>query len=146
MEPTIRKLIDKFERKVAADEGVRDKVKDIVKTVSIDLGEEHYSFRLQDAAVHDFKPEADPAADMTVICTPENFQALVDGTYERQSDLEREITERVNESHVGALGLGGDTTVLATFMKVGPQRASGVRIVCMRPCCCFEPRIANCTL
>lgn len=80
MEPTIRKLIDKFERKVAADEGVRDKVKDIVKTVSIDLGEEHYSFRLQDAAIYDFKPEADPAADMTVICTPENFQALVDGT------------------------------------------------------------------
>lgn len=74
------------------------------------------------------------------------LQALVDGTYDIQSDLEQEITRRVNESHVGALGLGGDTTVLATFMKVGPQRASGVRIVCMRPCCCFEPRIANCTL
>lgn len=74
------------------------------------------------------------------------LQALVDGTYDRQSDLEREITRRVNESHVGALGLGGDTTVLATFMKVGPQRASGVRIVCMRPCCCFEPRIASCRL
>ncbi len=74
------------------------------------------------------------------------LQALVDGTYDRQSDLEMEITGRVNESHVGALGLGGDTTVLATFMKVGPQRASGVRIVCMRPCCCFEPRIASCSL
>lgn len=74
------------------------------------------------------------------------LQALVDGTYDRQSDLEREITRRVNESHVGALGLGGDTTVLATFMKVGPQRASGVRIVCMRPCCCFEPRIATINL
>lgn len=69
--------------------------------------------------------------------------ALVDGTYDRQSEMEREITRRVNQSHVGALGLGGDTTVLATFMKVGPQRASGVRIVCMRPCCCFEPRIAS---
>lgn len=71
------------------------------------------------------------------------LQALVDGTYDEQSEMEREITRRVNESHVGALGLGGDTTVLATFMKVGPQRASGVRIVCMRPCCCFEPRIAS---
>ncbi len=70
-------------------------------------------------------------------------EALVDGTYENQSEMEREITRRVNESHVGALGLGGDTTVLATFMKVGPQRASGVRIVCVRPCCCFEPRIAS---
>ena len=74
------------------------------------------------------------------------LQALVDGTYEKQSEMEREITRRVNESHVGALGLGGDTTVLATFMKIGPQRASGVRIVCMRPCCCFEPRIASAEL
>lgn len=74
------------------------------------------------------------------------FQALVDGTYDKQSDLERQITQRVNDAHVGALGLGGDTTVLATFMKIGPQRASGVRIVCVRPCCCFEPRIASCVL
>lgn len=74
------------------------------------------------------------------------LQALVDGQYDRQSEMEQEITRRVNESNVGALGLGGDTTVLATFMKVGPQRASGVRIVSMRPCCCFEPRIASCEL
>lgn len=71
------------------------------------------------------------------------LQALVDGRYEEQSEMEQEITNRVNGSHVGALGLGGNTTVLATFMKVGPQRASGVRIVCVRPCCCFEPRIAS---
>jgi fumarate hydratase subunit alpha len=71
------------------------------------------------------------------------LQALVDGTYDKQSELEQSITGRVNAAGVGALGLGGNTTVLATFMKVGPQRASGVRIVCMRPCCCFEPRIAT---
>lgn len=71
------------------------------------------------------------------------LQALVDGTYDEQSDLERQITERVNQAGAGALGLGGNTTVLATFMKVGPQRASGVRVVCVRPCCCFEPRIAT---
>lgn len=70
------------------------------------------------------------------------LQALVDGKYDCQSDMEKEITERVNQNGTGALGLGG-RTVLATFMKVGPQRASGVRIVCMRPCCCFEPRIAS---
>lgn len=71
------------------------------------------------------------------------LQALVDGTYDRQSEMEQEITRRVNEAGVGALGLGGSTTVLATFLKVGPQRASGVRIVSLRPCCCFEPRIAS---
>lgn len=74
------------------------------------------------------------------------LQALVDETYDRQSDFEREITSRVNESHIGPLGLHGDTSVLATFLKVGPQRASGVRIVCLRPCCCFEPRIATVAL
>ena len=71
------------------------------------------------------------------------LQAMAEGRYEIQSPVEREITDRVNESGVGPLGLGGKTTVLGTFMKIGPQRASGVRIVCMRPCCCFEPRRAT---
>lgn len=70
-------------------------------------------------------------------------QALVDGDYNVQSEMEQEITRRVNEADIGPLGLHGDTSVLATFMNVGPQRASGVRIVCVRPCCCFEPRIAS---
>ena len=71
------------------------------------------------------------------------LEAQVFGNYNKQSDMELEITERVNTNNVGPLGLGGKTSVLATFLKVGPQRASGVRIVCMRPCCCFEPRIAS---
>ncbi len=70
-------------------------------------------------------------------------QAQVDGRYDKQSDFEREITDRVNANKTGALGLGGDVSVLGTFAKVGPQRASGVRVVCLRPCCCFEPRIAD---
>lgn len=71
------------------------------------------------------------------------LQAQVDGDYNVQSDMEQEITRRVNEAEIGPLGLGGKTSVIATFMKVGPQRASGVRIVCVRPACCFEPRIAS---
>ncbi len=71
------------------------------------------------------------------------LQAQADGRYDVQSDMERRITEAVNRSGVGPLGLGGDTSVIATFLKVGPQRASGVRIVCVRPTCCFEPRIAT---
>lgn len=74
------------------------------------------------------------------------MQALVDGDFSVQSEMEQEITRRVNEADIGPLGLHGNTSVLATFMKVGPQRASGVRIVCVRPCCCFEPRIASCEL
>ncbi len=70
-------------------------------------------------------------------------QAQIDGRYDAPSELEIEITRRVNESNVGALGLKGDTSVLGTFLKVGPQRASGVRVVSLRPCCCFEPRLAS---
>jgi len=71
------------------------------------------------------------------------LQAQADGNYDVQSEMEKEITQRVNEADIGPLGLGGSTSVIATFMKVGPQRASGVRIVCVRPTCCFEPRIAT---
>ncbi len=74
------------------------------------------------------------------------LQAMAKGRYDSQSPMEQAITDRVNALGVGALGLGGDITTLATFLKVGPQRASGVRIVCMRPCCCFEPRVACSTL
>lgn len=68
------------------------------------------------------------------------MEAMVKGNYGIQSDFEKTITDRVNESETGPLGLGGRTSVLATFAKVGPQRASGVRIVALRPCCCIEPR------
>ena len=61
------------------------------------------------------------------------LEALTEGDYSRQSEMEQTITRRVNEADIGPLGLHGDTSVLATFLKVGPQRASGVRIVCLRP-------------
>ena len=68
------------------------------------------------------------------------LEAMAKGNYDIQSDFEETITNKVNEAEIGALGLGGNHSVLATFAKVGPQRASGVRIVALRPCCCFEPR------
>ena len=61
------------------------------------------------------------------------MEAMAKGNYNVQSDFEKTITERVNESNTGALGLGGKTSVLA----------SGVRVVALRPCCCFEPRRAT---
>jgi len=70
------------------------------------------------------------------------MEAMIYGDFNKQSEMEQYITDKVNETNVGPLGLNGKTTVLATFMKVGPQRASGVRVVAMRPGCCFEPRMA----
>lgn len=74
-----------------------------------------------------------------------SMQAMAKGNFDTQSEIETRITDGVNETLCGALGLGGDTTVLGTFVKVGPQRASGVRIVSMRTGCCFDPRRASIT-
>lgn len=71
------------------------------------------------------------------------MEAMVYGDFSKQSDFEKRIAEKVNGAGIGPLGLGGKHSVLATFAKVGPQRASGVRIVALRPCCCFEPRRAS---
>lgn len=71
------------------------------------------------------------------------MEAMAKGNFVIQSDFEQRISEKVNESNIGPLGLGGRHSVLATFAKIGPQRASGVRIVSLRPCCCFEPRKAS---
>lgn len=71
------------------------------------------------------------------------MEAMVYGDFSKQTDFEKKITEKVNEANIGPLGLGGKHSVLATFAKIGPQRASGVRIVALRPCCCFEPRRAS---
>lgn len=74
------------------------------------------------------------------------LEAMVEGDFEKQNDIEKEITTRINETNVGPLGLKGDTTALATFLKIGPQRGSGVRIVSLRLCCNIEPRVASVTL
>ena len=71
------------------------------------------------------------------------MEAMAKGNFNEQSDFEKRITDKVNEANIGPLGLGGKHSVLATFAKIGPQRASGVRIVALRPCCCFEPRRAS---
>lgn len=72
------------------------------------------------------------------------MEAMAKGNFLVQSDIEKRITDAVNEAGFGALGLGGKTTVLGTFVKVGPQRASGIRVVSMRLGCCFDPRRAEC--
>lgn len=70
-------------------------------------------------------------------------EALKDGNFDIQSDIEQYITDKINKSGVGPLGLGGKTTALGTFVKIGEARGSGVRILCVRLSCCFEPRKAT---
>jgi fumarate hydratase subunit alpha len=70
------------------------------------------------------------------------IKAMAYGDLNKQSELETHITDSINKEMVGPLSLGGNSTALGSFVKIGPQRASGVRIVSMRPCCCVEPRRA----
>ncbi|HSO25416.1 MAG TPA: fumarate hydratase, partial [Methanobacteriaceae archaeon] len=70
------------------------------------------------------------------------IKAMAYGDLNKQSELEKYITSTINKEMVGPLSLGGNSTALGSFVNIGPQRASGVRIVSMRPCCCVEPRRA----
>ena len=79
MEPRIRELVDKVNRKIESDEKMREEIKDLKKTVNIDLGEEQYSFRFEDCKVSDFKCEPIPEADVTLSASVENMTKLLDG-------------------------------------------------------------------
>lgn len=68
------------------------------------------------------------------------LKAMAYGNLNIQSKLENCLTGKLNNTNIGSLGIGGSVTALGSFIEVGPQRASGVRIVSMRPCCCVEPR------
>ena len=68
------------------------------------------------------------------------LKAMVYGNLNDLSDEERYVTQKLNESNIGPLGFWGKTTVLGIFLRIGNQRASGVRIVSVRPSCFVEPR------
>ena len=71
------------------------------------------------------------------------LKSVAYGNLDSQSDHERQITDRLNESQIGPLGFGGKTTVLGTYLNIGNQRASGIRVVSVRPSCFVEPRVAT---
>jgi len=68
------------------------------------------------------------------------MDAMTGMTFGEESDFEKLLTRAVNDSFTGPLGIGGKITALQSFIKVGPQRASGVRIVCLRVGCIVDPR------
>ena len=76
---SIQELIDKFHRKAEKDEKVRMKLKDVVKTINIDLGTESYSMKLENAHISDYREGMADGADILLISTPENLQAMISG-------------------------------------------------------------------
>ncbi len=71
------------------------------------------------------------------------LKSIAYGNLDSQNSYEKQITDKLNETGIGPLGLGGKTTVLGTYLNIGNQRASGVRIVSVRPSCFVEPRVAT---
>jgi putative sterol carrier protein len=62
------------------DEAAKAEVMPLKKVMNIDLGAEHYSLRLENARIDDFKPQMVDTADVTLTTTPESLQGLIDGT------------------------------------------------------------------
>lgn len=69
------------------------------------------------------------------------LKGIVYGRLDKQNNFEIDITDSLNQLGIGPMGFGGKTTVLGTYLNIGNQRASGVRIVSIRPLCFVEPRV-----
>ena len=70
------------------------------------------------------------------------IKSMIRGNLNNQTDIEKYITDELNKTNIGPMGLGGKTSSLGSFVNIGPQRTSGVRILATRPCCFVEPRVA----
>lgn len=71
------------------------------------------------------------------------LKSIAYGNLNYLSDVEEYVSDKLNETGIGPLGFGGKTTVLGSYVNIGNQRASGVRIVAVRPSCFVEPRVAT---
>lgn len=71
------------------------------------------------------------------------LKAVAYGNLDSQNDIECYVASKLNQTGIGPLGLGGKTTVLGSYVNIGNQRASGVRIVSVRPSCFVEPRVST---
>ena len=62
------------------NEDIKKEVMPLKKTINIDLVTEKYSMKIENAQITNFKDELLEEADITLISTSENLQALIDGT------------------------------------------------------------------
>ena len=50
------------------------------------------------------------------------LKSMIYGNLNNMSDEEKFVSEKLNQTNIGPLGFGGNTTVLGTFIKIGNQR------------------------
>lgn len=80
MQPKIQEMIDKFHRRMEKDEKARAEVEPVTKTMNIDLGDESYNIKLENARITVFEEGMIEDADIYLKTKPEHLEALIDGT------------------------------------------------------------------
>lgn len=75
----IQEMIDRFHERVENDPELRREVAEIEKTVTIDLGEEIYSFVLENGRVHSFEEEGIEGSDIRVTSDRGTLRGLLNG-------------------------------------------------------------------
>ncbi len=102
----IQDMIDRFYQRVEDDPKLAKEVSGISKTVTIDLGEELYSFVLEDGKIHSFSEERIEDSDIEVISDPGTLRGLLEGD-----------TGPMKALALGKLKLKGDIGDLMKFRK-----------------------------
>jgi putative sterol carrier protein len=73
------RTIEKFNMRMESDPKLREEVGTLTKKVNIDLGTEHYSFLLKDAAISHFDEGLLESPDIQLFSDPRTIEDLLTG-------------------------------------------------------------------
>lgn len=76
----LESLVVRFNEKARRDEVLQKELEGVRKRVHIDLGQEQYSFVLEDKEIRSFCESSIENPDITVCSDPQTIEALVSGT------------------------------------------------------------------
>ena len=74
---SLLEMIDRFHRKLEGDEKMRAELSGIVRKVNLDLGNEKFSFVLDNGRVHSFSEELLDSPDILVMTDTQTLEGLI---------------------------------------------------------------------
>ncbi len=77
IEDSIQQMIDKFHTKLESDDRMREELSGISKRVNLDLGNERFSFILENGRVHSFRKGLLDNADILVMTDSRTLEGLI---------------------------------------------------------------------
>ncbi|HII99958.1 MAG: hypothetical protein PWQ88_989 [Candidatus Methanomethylophilaceae archaeon] len=78
MMETLNSLVNMFNNKIGKDERLHSELLGINKVINLDLGEEAYSFKLENGEAHSLTPGLIDNADVTISSDPETLRGLIE--------------------------------------------------------------------